>query len=91
MDYLPVPSIRNYEIWLDWWAGQLDTPHWWAELTAIPEVEDPRMLAQKTHASFLILVVQCEAFPGQDYTAPPAPKCLTRGRFLPNDPSYWDV
>ena len=85
------PSIKNYEIWLDWWVHQLDTPHWWAELTTIPKVEDPRKLAQKICASFLIPVVRCEAFLGQDYTMSPAPKCLTRVRFLPNDPSYQDV
>ena len=66
-------------------------PHWWAELTAIPNVEYPRKLAQEISTSFLILAVRCEALPGQDYTMPPAPKCLTRGRFLPNDPSYQDV
>ena len=91
MGYLPEPSIRNYEMWLDWQSHQLDTPHWWAELTAIPDVEDPRKLAWKTCTSFLIPVVRCEALPGQDYTMPPTPKCLTRGRFLPDDPSYQDV
>ena len=91
MGYLPEPSIRNYEIWLDWWAHQLDTPHWWVELTTIPKVEDPRRLAKKIHAPFLIPEVRCEALPCQEYTVPPAPKCLTRGRFLPNDPLYQDV
>ena len=91
MGYLPESSIRNYEMWLNWWASQLDTPHWWAELTAKAEVEDPRKLAQKICTSFLIPVVRCEALPGQDYTTPPSPKCLTRGRFLPNGPSYQDV
>ena len=91
MGFLLEPSIKNYKMWLHWWACQLDTPHWWAELTAIPEVEDPRKLAQKIHASFLIPAVRCEALQSQDYTMPPAPKCLTRGRCLPNDPSYQDV
>ena len=62
-----------------------DTPHWWEELIAIPDVEDPRRLAWKIHASFLILVVRYEALLNQDYTMSPAPKCLTRGRFLPDD------
>ena len=26
--YLPEPSIRNVEVWLDWQAHQMDTPHW---------------------------------------------------------------
>ena len=91
MGSLLEPSIKNYEMWLDWQAHQLDTPHWWAELTAISKVEDPRKLAQKICTSFLIPAVRCKALPSQDYTMPPAPKCLTRGRFLPNDPSYQDV
>ena len=90
-DYLPEPSIRNIEIWLHWQACQLDTPHWWVELTAIPDVENPKRLAQKIYTSFLIPAVRCETFPGQEYTAPPAPKCLTRNMFLPDDPSYQDV
>ena len=88
--YPPELSIRNIEVWLDWWAHQLDTPHWWVELTAIPNVENPKRLEKKIHASFLILVVRCEAFPGQGYTAPP-PKCLTRNMILPNDPSFQDI
>ena len=64
------PSIRNYEVWLNWQAHQLDTPHWWGELVAIPDVEDLKRLAQKIWASFLILAVRCEAFLNQDYTTP---------------------
>ena len=89
--YLPEPSIRNVEVWLDWQACLMDTPHWWGELTVIPEVEDPRKLAWKIHASFSIPGVRCETFPGQEYTMPPATRCLTRGRFIPNNPSYQDV
>ena len=69
----------------------MDTPHWWGELTAIPKVEDPRKLGQKIHASFLIPAVRCETFPGQVYTMPPAPKCLTKCRFIPDDLSYQDI
>ena len=36
-------------------------------------------------------MVQCEALRNQDYTAPPAPKCLKRGMFLTNDPFYQDI
>ena len=46
------PSIGNYEVWLNWWACQLDTPHWWRELVAIPEMEDPNRLARKIQALF---------------------------------------
>ena len=50
--YLPEPSIGNIEVWLDWQACQLDMPHWWMELTAIPDVENPKRLAQKIYTSF---------------------------------------
>ena len=90
-NYPPEPSIRNIEVWLNWQACQLDMPHWWVELTAIPDVENPKRLAQKICASFSILSVRCETFPGQEYTVPPAPKCLARNMFLPDDLSYQDV
>ena len=89
--YPPEPSIKNYELWLDWWAHQLDTPDWWEELTAIPEGGDLKKLAWKVCTCFNIPAVQCEALKIQDYTAPPSPKCLKRGMFLPNDPSYQDI
>ena len=75
--YPPEPSIIDVETWLDWWAHQLDMPYWWMELTAIPGVEDPQKLSQKIQTSFSIPEVRSRVFPGQDYTAPPAPKCLT--------------
>ena len=55
--YLLEPSLKNYELWLEWWACQLDTPHWWAELTAIPEVGDIKKLAWKICTSFDVPVV----------------------------------
>ena len=90
-DYLPEPSIKDIETWLDWWAHQMDMPYWWAELTAILEVENPKRLAQKICTSFSILTIRYEAFPGQGYTVPPVPRCITRNLFLPNDLSYQDV
>ena len=45
----------------------------------------------KICASFSIPDVRCETFLGQQYTMPPAPRCLTRGRFIPNDPFYQDI
>ena len=89
--YPPEPSIKNIKAWLDWQAHQLDMPHWWVELTAISNVENPKELARKIHASFLIPTVRCEASLGQGYTASPTPKCLTRNMFLPNDLSYQDI
>ena len=61
------------------------------ELTAIPGVEDPQKLTWKIQASFLIPEVTNRVFLGQDYTTPPAPKCLTWNVFLPDELSYQDV
>ena len=61
------------------------------ELTAIPGVEDPWKLVQKIWASFLIPEVRSQIFPGQGYTAPPSPKCLTWNMFLSDEPSYQDM
>ena len=38
--YPPELLIKNYELWLEWLAHQLDMPYWWEKLTAIPEVGD---------------------------------------------------
>ena len=65
-------------------------PHWWEELTAIPEVGDVKRLAWKIHTPFDIPVIWCKALRNQAFTAPSAPKCLKRGVFLPNN-SYQDV
>ena len=90
-NYPPEPSIKDIETWLDCQACQMDMPYRWAELTTIPRVEDPKRLAPKICASFSIPEVRCEAFPGQGYTVPPAPKCITRNLFLPDDLSYQDI
>ena len=90
-DYPPEPSILDVESWLDWWAQQIGTPCWWRELRAIPGVEDPWKLTWKIQASFLIPKIRSKVFLGQDYTAPPAPKCLIQNVFLPNELSYQDV
>ena len=90
-DYLPELLIKNYDMWLGWQACQLNTPHWWEELTAILEARDIKVLAKKICTSFEIPVVQCRALRNQDYTAPLAPKCLRRDMFLSNDSSYQDV
>ena len=75
----------------DWWDHQLDMPCWWMELTAIPVVEDPWKLTWKIWASFSIPAVRSRVFPGQGYTTPPAPKCLTWNVFLPDELSYQDM
>ena len=63
--FLPEPSIRNYEKWLEWQAYQLDTPHWWEELTTIPGMKDMKKLAQKICTSFEVPAVRHEACGGQ--------------------------
>ena len=89
--YPPDPSILDVKTWLDWQASQLDMPCWWTELRAIPGVEDPWKLTWKIWASFSIPEVRSRVFLGQDYTAPPTPKCNTQNMFLPNELSYQDV
>ena len=88
--YLPEPSIKDIETWLDWQACQLDTPCWWMELTAIPGMEDPLKLNWKIWAS-LIPEVRSRVFLGQGYTAPHALKSLTQNMFLPDKLSYQDM
>ena len=90
-NYLLEPSIKDIETWLDWQACQLDMPCWWVELTAISGVDDPKKLAWKIQASFLIPEVRSQVYPGQGYITPPAPKCLTQNEFLPDELSYQDV
>ena len=78
-------------MWLDQQADQLGTPTWWEELKAIPGITDLRKFARKIHASFHILEIRSWASPDQSYSAPPAPKCLNRGAFLPERLEYQDV
>ena len=48
-DPQPEPSIKNYGVWLEWWACQVNTPHWWGELVTIPNAGDPKRLSHKIH------------------------------------------
>ena len=90
-DYLPERSILDIKTWLDWQACQLSTPCWWWELRANSGMKDPQKLTRKIWASFLIPKVRSRAFPGQDFTMPPAPKCLNRNAFLPDNLLYQDM
>ena len=76
---------------MEWQAKQLGTPAWWPELKAIPGVTDYQKLACKMGASFHIPEVRMRASIGQEYTATPAPKCLSRNAFLPDELSYQEV
>ena len=64
---------------------------WWRELRAIPGVENPQKLTWKIQASFSFANIRSKVFPGQDYTAPLSPKCLTQNAFLPKELSYQNV
>ena len=79
------------ETWLDWQASKLSIPTWWLELRAILGVKDLQKLAHKIQASFSIPEVRIRATLGQGYTTLPAPRCLNRNAFLPDDLSYQDV
>ena len=61
------------------------------ELKAIPGVKDPQKLTCKIWASFSIPEERSRAFLGQDFIAPPTPKCLNRNAFLPDNLSYQDM
>ena len=90
-NYPPEPSILDIKTWLDWQACQLSTPCWWEELRAIPGVKDPWKLVCKIWASFSIPKIRSRAFQGQDYTVPPAPRCLNWNAFLLDELPYQDV
>ena len=90
-DYLLEPPVSNVETWLELQAQQLGTPAWRPELKAIPGVNDPRKLAHQIWASFYIPEVRMRASLGQEYTRPPAPKCLNRNTFLPHELAYQDI
>ena len=64
---------------------------WWGELEAILGILDPCKFTQKIHASFYIPEVWSRMSPGQEYSAPPAPRSLNRGAFLPGELQYQDV
>ena len=82
-DLPPESSIENYEVWMEWQGCQVNTLDWW-ELVAIPDVDDAQKLAWKVQASFEIPRVRSQAlWVNNDYSAPPAPKCINRKAFLP--------
>ena len=89
------PSVelptKDLEQWLDHQADQLGTPTWWGELQAVPSITDLCQFAQKIWASFHVPEIQFWACPDHGYSAPPAPKCLDRGAFLPERLEYQDV
>ena len=85
------PSMDDLETWLEYQAGQLDTPAWWGELAVVPGIEDRCKFAWKIRASFYVPEVCLRVSPEQVYTAPPAPWVLDRGTFHPEKLTYQDV
>ena len=69
----------------------MDTPHWWEELTAIPDVEDIQRLVWRIQASFEVPSIRMEGLEGQPFTMPPALKCIQRCKFLPDGLPCQDV
>ena len=90
-DHTAEPSVSDMETWLEWQAEQLGTPAWWPELKAILGLKDPCKLALKIRASFYIPEVRMRPSLKQQYTTPPAPKCLSRNAFIPGELSYKDI
>ena len=66
-------------------------PHMVGELETVPGITDPCKFTQKIHASFYVPEVRSRVSPGQGYSAPPAPRSLNRGAFLPEKLEYQDV
>ena len=85
------PTVSNVEMWLEWQAKQLGTPAWWPDLKAIPGVKNLQEFACKIRASFYIPKVRMRASPDQQYTVPPAPKCLSRNAFILDKLPYQDT
>ena len=83
--------VSDMETWLEWQVKQLGTQAWLPELKAILGVKDLSKLACKIRASFYISKVRMRDSPKQQYTAPPAPKCLSRNTFIPDGLSYKDI
>ena len=75
--------MENYKVWLERQACHVEMLEWWEELVAIRNVEDHRKLTQKICASFEIPRVRCKALEvTNDFSAPPALKCIQRKLFL---------
>ena len=83
--------IKDLESWLEYQVDQLGTPTWWEELKAIPGMADLCRFAWKIRASFHVPEIWSRASPSQDYSAPPAPRSLNQGAFIPERLEYQDV
>ena len=48
----PEPAVTEFIQWVLWMADRCKTPSWWAELSALLEVEDHKRLVREVQASF---------------------------------------
>ena len=46
------PTFTEFSQWVPWRANNCETPSWWAELSAVPEIGDHKKLAREVQASF---------------------------------------
>ena len=80
----PKPLVKELHRWVTWRAEACETPGWWRELLAVPEVQDCEELAQKVQASFHLPKRVSKLNKMENYhQAPPAPLCLLKKNFLP--------
>ena len=80
-DVLPEALAGNYERWIKCRWCWVHTPKWWQEFLGIDDFQE---LTQKIRASFEIPRVRSEALDiDNDYSAPPAPKCICQKDLLP--------
>ena len=83
-DLKPEPPLEHHCKWIEWHGQCVDMPVWWQELQAILDVEDHQELTQKGRSSLKVPMVRSQAQGGKNnYSAPPAPKCIGKDRFLP--------
>ena len=80
----PKPPLDNHCKWIEWCGQYVDMPAWWRELQVIPDIEDHWELTQKVRVSFEVPMVRYQARGRKnDYSAPPALKCIGKDWFLP--------
>ena len=84
------PPGEDYEDWMEWRGHRVSMPDWWWELAGIPGIKDFQELTQKIRASLEIPQVRSKAQGMEnDYSAPPAPKCICQKEFLlPPNPMF---
>ena len=84
-DRMPLePAVTEFSQWVPWRADNCKTPSWWAELLAVPGVEDHKKLAREVWASFWLLQRMRELrMEEADLQAPPVPPCLHWQKFMP--------